>query len=107
MKISEYKTAYILDHYPGESVRRIAEDLVIEESTVRHVLAFHGIDVPQPLGEKLEAAPPKRQKCKERRVPTDVWLMELAASFGFCDKDEKQRIYYALCAAWNWGTRIK
>ena len=35
------------------------------------------------------------------------WIMELAASFDNCDRDEKQRIYYALRAAWNWGTRIK
>ena len=105
MKISEYKTDYILEHYPGESVRRIAEDLVIEESTVRHVLAFHGMDVPQPQVEKPQAAPPRRQKRKERRVPADVWLMELAASFGFCDKDEQRRVYHALCAAWNWSVK--
>lgn len=36
-----------------------------------------------------------------------MWIMELADMFDFCDRDEKQRIYYALCAAWNWGTRIK
>lgn len=107
MKISEYKTDYILEHYPGESVRRIAEDLVIKESTVLSVLAFYGMDVPQPRVEKPQAAPPKRQKRKERHVPTDVWLMEQAASFDYCDNDEKQRIYHALCAAWNWGARVK
>ena len=37
--------------------------------------------------------------------PNSALLMELAASFDFCDKDEKQRVYYALCAAWRWARR--
>lgn len=100
MKISEYKTDYILEHYPGESVRRIAEDLVIEESTVRHVLALHGMDAPPQEEEKPQAAPTLHRR---PRKPSAMWLMELADSFDYCDKDEKSRIYNALCSAWNWG----
>lgn len=44
---------------------------------------------------------------RSRHKPTSLWLMELAASFDFCDKDEKKRVYHALCAAWNWGARVK
>lgn len=44
--------------------------------------------------------------CRKHK-PAAMWIMELAASFDFCDKDEKQRVYYALCAAWNWGARVK
>ena len=44
---------------------------------------------------------------REGHKPAAMWIMELAASFDFCDKDEKQRVYYALCAAWNWRARVK
>lgn len=38
---------------------------------------------------------------------SSLWLVKLATSFDFCDKDEKKRVYHALCAAWNWGARVK
>ena len=38
--------------------------------------------------------------CRKHK-PAAMWIMELAASFDFCDKNEKQRVYYALCAAWD------
>lgn len=44
---------------------------------------------------------------RRKHKPAAMWLMELAASFDFCDKDEKKRVYHALCAAWNWGARVK
>ena len=42
-----------------------------------------------------------------KHKPAALWIMELAAEFDFCDKDEKKRVYHALCAAWNWGVRVK
>ena len=34
---------------------------------------------------------------------SSLWLVKLAASFDFCDKDEKQMVYHALVSAWKWG----
>ena len=44
---------------------------------------------------------------RRKHKSTAMWLMELAASFDFCDKDEQRRVYNALCNAWSWGARVK
>ena len=36
---------------------------------------------------------------------SSLWLMKLAASFDFCDKGEKSRIYRVLLSAWEWGNK--
>jgi hypothetical protein len=34
---------------------------------------------------------------------SSLWLVKLAASFDFCDRDEKQMVYRVLISAWKWG----
>ena len=34
---------------------------------------------------------------------SSLWLIKLATSFDFCDRDEKQMVYRALISAWKWG----
>lgn len=42
-----------------------------------------------------------------KHKPAALWMMELAAEFDFCTKDEKLKVYRALSSAWAWGLRAK